>query len=595
VHRFRWHDDLLDSGMSILLASLKMAAIAQLTILMLGAIGALSAHLGIFAAPIVKAMSKLLTRVLLPALALSFYRNYSSDLNLVRGSVVIFTLATVHIAVGLFIGSTAARLRGVQAPMSQVMVLTCALPHPALPVAMLPALLNNWQAARDDPTAQNVGLATIGIYLTVILLCFPTVVTWFMATMHSQNAQKRRATPWPRSARTLIAAVLRWIYNLDPTLPCCFGSLILGVFDSFKPVLLPGGALSWLSGAVAVTGSISPPMSIFIIGGLIWNTRKAALQLRLAQKAPAASNSVPALSPAPVPTHAPAPAPASEDAIAPAPPAVPIKQTEGAAAQAEHGATAGVRWVEQELSRSETLARLSREALAARAHAAAGQHPYTPLRSAETKSFPRRQRSRSHEAYDMLPHGLLSLGTSCTRHELSPPTSTVREVTCLVPPGSPSPRERRMSRERRVSRERRISREGGSPHLRNSLPSLSSGGPLQRITRDHRLSSEPHGEVQVTLHRAVSLKASDANGKSDPYVRLTIARTTKKSKTIMKTLDPVWEESFAWSGARAPRLAGREPSPSDCKCKLCHLAHLRLPVTPESCFANGASREPQVI
>jgi hypothetical protein len=64
----------------------------------------------------------------------------------------------------------------------------------------------------------------------------------------------------------------------DPTLPCCFGGLILGAIRPVKEVLLPGGTLSWLSGAVVATGAMSPAMSIFIIGGLVWNTRKAALQ-----------------------------------------------------------------------------------------------------------------------------------------------------------------------------------------------------------------------------------------------------------------------------------------------------------------------------
>ena len=56
------------------------------------------------------------------------------------------------------------------------------------------------------------------------------------------------------------------------------------------------------------------------------------------------------------------------------------------------------------------------------------------------------------------------------------------------------------------------------------------------------------GTLHVTLHRAQGLKAMDRNGKSDPYVKLTLAGKTHKSKIIKKTLDPVWEESFKWSG-----------------------------------------------
>ena len=61
----------------------------------------------------------------------------------------------------------------------------------------------------------------------------------------------------------------------------------------------------------------------------------------------------------------------------------------------------------------------------------------------------------------------------------------------------------------------------------------------------HMLS---HGTLHVQLSHASGLKAADANGKSDPYVKLTLAGTTKQSKTIKKTLDPVWNESFTWKG-----------------------------------------------
>ena len=49
---------------------------------------------------------------------------------------------------------------------------------------------------------------------------------------------------------------------------------------------------------------------------------------------------------------------------------------------------------------------------------------------------------------------------------------------------------------------------------------------------------------------ATGLKSADLNGKSDPYVRLTLAGQQAKSKTIMKSLDPQWDETFEFVGVR---------------------------------------------
>ena len=40
-------------------------------------------------------------------------------------------------------------------------------------------------------------------------------------------------------------------------------------------------------------------------------------------------------------------------------------------------------------------------------------------------------------------------------------------------------------------------------------------------------------------------RAADRGGTSDPYVKLSLAGQQHKSKTIKKTLDPVWNEHFA--------------------------------------------------
>ena len=265
--------------MSMLLSSLKVACIAQATILMLGCVGALCAHHGIFIAPVLKKLSLLLTRVLLPALALSFFRFYSPEL--IGDFAIVFGLAAAHIFIGMLIGSGAALVRDIKAPYAQVMVLTCAVPHPALPVAMLPAIAVNWDRVRDESNARDEGLAAIGLYLTLVLLFFPTVISAVISSMNKRENQHQQESDAASSTRR-VAAVVRWIgrqlRDLEPTLPCCFGGLILGAIGPVKDVLLPGGALSWLAGAVVDTGAMSPAMSIFIIGGLVWNTRKAALQ-----------------------------------------------------------------------------------------------------------------------------------------------------------------------------------------------------------------------------------------------------------------------------------------------------------------------------
>ena len=52
--------------------------------------------------------------------------------------------------------------------------------------------------------------------------------------------------------------------------------------------------------------------------------------------------------------------------------------------------------------------------------------------------------------------------------------------------------------------------------------------------------------LKVKLCNAVGLMSADANGLSDPYVKLTFAGETKKSETRYKTLNPVWDETFTF-------------------------------------------------
>ena len=62
----------------------------------------------------------------------------------------------------------------------------------------------------------------------------------------------------------------------------------------------------------------------------------------------------------------------------------------------------------------------------------------------------------------------------------------------------------------------------------------------------HRVpvTRQTRGVLVIKLHSANGLKAADWNGKSDPYVVLTFGRERVRSKTIPKTLNPVWEETI---------------------------------------------------
>ena len=57
-----------------------------------------------------------------------------------------------------------------------------------------------------------------------------------------------------------------------------------------------------------------------------------------------------------------------------------------------------------------------------------------------------------------------------------------------------------------------------------------------------------HGTIHIFLSHATDLKSMDSNGFSDPYVKLSLGGKTHKSKTIKKTVNPVWNESFTFTG-----------------------------------------------
>ena len=68
---------------------------------------------------------------------------------------------------------------------------------------------------------------------------------------------------------------------------------------------------------------------------------------------------------------------------------------------------------------------------------------------------------------------------------------------------------------------------------------------------------QSYGTLRVTLLSASGLLAADKGGKSDPYVKLTLDGRTQKSAVVKKTLSPVWNADFEWTGdkVRLPSLS----------------------------------------
>ena len=56
------------------------------------------------------------------------------------------------------------------------------------------------------------------------------------------------------------------------------------------------------------------------------------------------------------------------------------------------------------------------------------------------------------------------------------------------------------------------------------------------------------GTLTVRLVRGQNLKPADANGFSDPYVKLALGGTRHKSRVVKKCLSPVWDEAFDFKG-----------------------------------------------
>ncbi|XP_048706904.2 multiple C2 and transmembrane domain-containing protein 1 isoform X6 [Caretta caretta] len=65
-----------------------------------------------------------------------------------------------------------------------------------------------------------------------------------------------------------------------------------------------------------------------------------------------------------------------------------------------------------------------------------------------------------------------------------------------------------------------------------------------RLSDMHRKSQLWRGIVSITLIEGCELKAMDANGLSDPYVKFRLGHQKYKSKIVPKNLNPQWREQF---------------------------------------------------
>jgi hypothetical protein len=58
------------------------------------------------------------------------------------------------------------------------------------------------------------------------------------------------------------------------------------------------------------------------------------------------------------------------------------------------------------------------------------------------------------------------------------------------------------------------------------------------------LGNEPVNWLRLRVKRGINLVSRDTNGKSDPYVKCRVGTTEYRTKVVLKTLDPVWDEDF---------------------------------------------------
>ena len=90
-------------------------------------------------------------------------------------------------------------------------------------------------------------------------------------------------------------------------------------------------------------------------------------------------------------------------------------------------------------------------------------------------------------------------------------------------------------------------------HVRIALSWVDEGAPSagarpQAAPPAAAPTSSPAGTLVVHLRGARGLRAADRGGSSDPYVKLKLGGTERKSKVIKGTVAPVWDERFEFRG-----------------------------------------------
>ena len=76
-----------------------------------------------------------------------------------------------------------------------------------------------------------------------------------------------------------------------------------------------------------------------------------------------------------------------------------------------------------------------------------------------------------------------------------------------------------------------------------------------RDARDARAPRYKPIEIFVRVESARNLVAADKGGTSDPYAKLKLDGHEYRTSTVKKTIDPVWDQEFAWRGKQSMMLA----------------------------------------
>ena len=158
--------------------ALVVAAKAQAEVAVLAGTGILAAAYGLLPREHLTAIAKLTLNLLQPALILSLNQNFTWS-RLLSWSPVI-AVAVLHILLGALLGAGFGRLLRLTSPRRELLVLTTAFGNGgSLPFIFVLPIVSQWVATRDDPSAYETGMATIGLYLFAWMVSFFSAGTWY--------------------------------------------------------------------------------------------------------------------------------------------------------------------------------------------------------------------------------------------------------------------------------------------------------------------------------------------------------------------------------------------------------------------------------